>query len=175
MSDAHAHKRLAALMNEHGHSIHAYCARLTGDRALADDLVQRVFLQAYRDLESLRDPAHARGWLFGVAHHRCLDELKARRRAATRFEQAAEGVEGESKAPLAPEDIDRRRREKALESCLSELSPEVRAAVILRFHDQMTYEAMADILREKSATLQARVARAMPVLRRCLESKGMDP
>ena len=162
-------------MNAHGQSIHAYCARLTGDRALADDLVQRVFIQAFRDLESLRDPNHARSWLYGVAHHRCLDEIKMRRRAAAHFEAGTEGVEGESKAPLAPEDIDKRRREQALEACLAELSPEVRAAVVLRFHDQMTYEAMAEILREKPATLQARVARAMPVLRRCLESKGMEP
>jgi len=168
VSDAHA--RLGALMSAHGHSIHAYCARMTGDRALAD-----VFLQAFRDLDTLRDVAQARAWLFGVAHHRCLDALKARRRAALHFQESPELPEGESRAPTPPEDIDQRRREHALEACLGELSAEVRAALILRFHDQMTYEAMAEILREKPATLQARVARAMPVLRRCLESKGMEP
>jgi RNA polymerase sigma-70 factor (ECF subfamily) len=173
VSDAHA--RLGALMSAHGHSIHAYCARMTGDRALADDLLQHVFLQAFRDLDTLRDVAQARAWLFGVAHHRCLDALKARRRAALHFQESPELPEGESRSPTPPEDIDQRRRERALEACLGELSAEVRAAVILRFHDQMTYEAMAEIVGDKPATLQARVARAMPVLRRCLESKGMEP
>ena len=62
-----------------------------------------------------------------------------------------------------------------LDECLTRLSAEVRAALLLRFHEGMTYEAMAAVCAEKPATLQARVARAMPLLRRCLRAKGLEP
>ena len=150
---------------------HSSCVLRGGRRrALADDRAAPLLKASYLDTREGRRPRCS-----GVAHHRCLDALKARRRAALHFQESPELPEGESRAPTAAEGIDQRRREHALEACLGELSAEVRAAVILRFHDQMTYEAMAEILGEKPATPGARVARAMPVLRRCLESKGMEP
>jgi RNA polymerase sigma-70 factor (ECF subfamily) len=44
--------------------------------------------------------------------------------------------------------------------------------VLLRFQTGMSYPEMSDVLGVRSETLQARVARALPVLRRCLEGNG---
>ena len=57
---------------------------------------------------------------------------------------------------------------------LEKLEPHVRIAVVLRYQEGFSYEQMAQICHEKPATLQARVARAMPLLRRCLENKGVE-
>ena len=46
---------------------------------------------------------------------------------------------------------------------------------MLRYSEGMSYERIAEICREKAGTLQARVARAMPVLRKCLTGKGVEP
>jgi len=48
-------------------------------------------------------------------------------------------------------------------------------AVLLRFQEGLPYEEMGRMCREKPATLQARVTRALPLLRRCLEGKGIEP
>ena len=61
---------------------------------------------------------------------------------------------------------------EALEKCLSVLASEVRMTVLLRFQSGMSYPDMSEVLGVRSETLQARVARALPVLRRCLEGKG---
>ena len=47
--------------------------------------------------------------------------------------------------------------------------------VLLRFRDGLSYPEMARACGERAPTLQARVARAMPALRRCLESEGYTP
>jgi DNA-directed RNA polymerase specialized sigma24 family protein len=65
-----------------------------------------------------------------------------------------------------------RDRNEALRRCLGELSPHVRTAVLLRFQEGFSYEEMARAVRERAPALQARVARALPVLRRCLEGRG---
>lgn len=162
-------------MRAHGSDIHAYCARVLRNPTLAADVSQQVFEQAFRDLDSHREVSNERAWLFGVAHHRCLDALKAQRRATRRIvddaeidERAAESVEPSTHAEQA-------QLAQVLDECLSRLSPEVRAALLLRFTEGMTYEAMSDACAEKPATLQARVARAMPLLRRCLKAKGLEP
>jgi DNA-directed RNA polymerase specialized sigma24 family protein len=63
---------------------------------------------------------------------------------------------------------------RVLDACLRELSAESRMAVLLRFQEGMTFEEMGRLCCEKPPTLQARVARALPVLRRCVQTKGID-
>ena len=57
---------------------------------------------------------------------------------------------------------------------MSRLSDKIRDTLLLRFKSGRSYEEMSDILGEKAATLQARVARALPALRRCLEENGVS-
>ena len=54
---------------------------------------------------------------------------------------------------------------------LLRLDPEVRMAVLLRFDEGMSYVAMAAVCGVPAGTLQARVARALPLLRRWLEEE----
>jgi RNA polymerase sigma-70 factor, ECF subfamily len=63
-----------ALMKAHGDEILGFCLRMVGDRALAEDIRQQVFLEAFRDL----DGGHSspRAWLFGIARNRCLDVIR---------------------------------------------------------------------------------------------------
>jgi RNA polymerase sigma-70 factor (ECF subfamily) len=163
------------LMDRHGQQVFRYCVRLVRDRALASDLLQQVFVQAYRDLGSLEACGRADAWLMKIALHRCLDAIKARRRFEKRFVNG-DGVELEDRIAVdtpARDPVEMREQNRALEECLGGLKEEDRAAVLLRFKEEMTYEMMAEALGANLRTLQRRVARALPRLRRCLEEKGI--
>ncbi|WP_437304380.1 sigma-70 family RNA polymerase sigma factor [Sorangium sp. So ce388] len=167
---------LRALMAEHGAAVYGYCTRVLGDATLGADVHQQVFEEAYRDLGKLLRPEHARSWLFGIANHRCLDAIKARRRREKRFVGDDEALADVADEPRdLAEGVDATTVATALSACLRELSAESRMAVLLRFQEGMTYEDMGRMCREKSTTLQARVTRALPLLRRCLEGKGIEP
>jgi RNA polymerase sigma factor (sigma-70 family) len=71
------------LFARHHTEIYAYLTRMLRDPELAADLTQDAFVKAYRAYESLEDPAHARAWLYQIAHRVALDEL--RRRKIIRF------------------------------------------------------------------------------------------
>lgn len=59
-----------------------------------------------------------------------------------------------------------------LERCLDELAPHTRMAVLLHHQEAMSYADMARACRERAGTLRARVSRALPVLRECLQRHG---
>lgn len=174
-SRAAAREQLSALMRAHGDAVYAYCSRVLRDPTLAADVLQQVFEQAYRDLASLREGRQARSWLFGIAYHRCLDAAKARRRSAKRIAQEPEDLdETISEEMLLSERVEAREISAALDDCVSQLAEQARAAVLLRYHEGLTYASMSTVCGEKPATLQARVIRALPLLKRCLEGKGVE-
>lgn len=161
------------IMRAHGEALRTLCARLLRDEALAEDVVQQVFLEAHRDLPAFEQRATLRTWLCGIAVHRCQDALKARRRYAARVTNDELHVETfETSDPDPGARLEHNRLREALNGGLAALSPEARTAVTLRFQHGLSYEEMARTLGEKSDTLNARVTRAISVLRRDLESKG---
>ena len=169
---------LRLLMKAHGVAIYRYCAsRLGGDRA--DDVHQTVFIEAHRDLGRFERRSSLRTWLFGIANHRCLDHIKTRGRHDTKFTPTEDpGATDPSDDPSPFEQVSREQLRLQLERCLEGLAPATRDAVLLRYRDGFQYEEIArinsegvGIAEEKPGTLQQRVARALPVLRKCLERR----
>jgi RNA polymerase sigma-70 factor (ECF subfamily) len=161
------------IMRAHGEALRSLCARLLGDETLAEDVAQQVFLEAHRDLLGFEQRASLRTWLCGIAVHRCQDALKARRRYTARVTSDELQVETcETSEPDPGTWLERSRLWEALHGGLAALSPEARLAVTLRFQHDLSYEEMARTLGEKADTLNARVTRAISVLRRDLERKG---
>jgi RNA polymerase sigma-70 factor (ECF subfamily) len=166
-------RALDLLMTAYGRMVYRYCCRILVDADLAGDVLQTTFLQAFEDLERFDGRSSLRTWLFGISHHRCLDALKARRRRQHRFEgldatrpivDPSVGVEEAAAAS---------QRRRALIACLEELDTRIREAIQLRYELGLSYPEIAAIVNERPPTLQARVARALPVLRRCLDLKGV--
>jgi RNA polymerase sigma-70 factor (ECF subfamily) len=160
-------------METHGETVLAYCIRMLRDRELAEDVAQQVFTEAFRDIEGFRRESSLRTWLIGIAHHRCGDAIKARTRRSAKIELSSEAVTDHvDSASAQTEQLDRARLAAALEDCLGELSEEIRATILLRFLSEMTYEEMSKAMDKKADTLCVRVARALPLLKACLERKG---
>jgi RNA polymerase sigma-70 factor, ECF subfamily len=163
---------LRFLMQAYGAPVFRYCRQLLRHPDLAQEAHQMTFVQAYESLQRFARRSSLRTWLFGIAHHRCLDLLKSSRRREKRFAPLDGLAERPAEESTTEEVLASRSRIRALEECLGELAPRVRSAVLLRFQQGVTYEQMAALEGDRPATLQARVARALPVLRRCLERKG---
>lgn len=166
---------LAILMRAYGTAVYRYCRQMVGDEHLAEEVHQMTFVQAHEGLLRFGRRSSLRTWLFGIARHRCLDLLKMDRRRRRRFEP----IEGAPDLPEPGGSVEDRlageSRARALEGCLRLLAPRARTAVLLRFQQGLSYPEIARLSNEKAPALQVRVARALPVLRRCLEEKGMAP
>jgi RNA polymerase sigma-70 factor (ECF subfamily) len=171
-----AHDRrteIAELMRIYGGAVRGFCARVLHDSTLAEDVVQQVFLQAYRDLDRLENRGAIRSWLFAIASNRCVDTIRKEVRRSRWTQSADETVNHiKDSRPDQLERLDRAQLSVALDECLALLSPEVRMTVLMRFQTGMTYEQLSRSLDARAEALQLRVVRALRKLRDCLERKG---
>lgn len=161
---------LRTLMRRHGTAVFRYCREELRDATLADDVHQHVFIQAHRDLLRFAGRSTVRTWLFAIARHRVLDAAKARRRAQAHIEDD-DTADPTDLTPAAGEQIDDVRLREALVACVDKLGDHMRTAVLLRYQQGFTFEEMAEVCGEKPGTLQARVVRALPRLRACIEAR----
>lgn len=164
---------LTQVMRLYGDAIYRHCYGTLLDADLAADVHQTVFVEAWRDLARFSGRSSFKTWLFAIARHRCLDALKIGKRRRARFTADEDAPEPADAAPDAEASLAERSMLPPLERCLDTLRPESRTAVLLRFQEAMSYEEMGQATGELAGSLQARVARAMPVLRKCLEAAGV--
>lgn len=160
----------AVLVARYGDVVYRYVLAMTGNRHLAEDIHQQVFLEAYRDLECFGGRSSVRVWLLGIARHRCIDALVVTRRWNDRFKNEF-SAETEADDCAADRKIDRCRMQRILAGCLTRLTPASREAVMLRYQEELSYEEAAAVAGVCAATLQKRVTRALPLLRRYIRAE----
>jgi RNA polymerase sigma-70 factor (ECF subfamily) len=168
------HAVIAILMKAYGGALFAYCRSMLGREGHPDDVLQMVFLQAYAALARFERRSTFRSWLFGIARHRCLDELRQARRWARRlrlWRSAGEDPPASAPEPPTPD----ARRQDALEACLQELPDQTRDLVLLRFRHELAYDAIGTLTGLPAGTLRVRLYRALSALRGCLERRGVPP
>jgi len=161
---------LHILMRRHGRMVYRYCREALHDATLADDVLQQVFIQAYRDVGTFAGRATVRTWLFAIARHRVLDAAKSRSRAHAHLEDD-DAADTPDPSPPPGERLDDALRLEALVGCVGVLGEAARTAVLLHYQQGFSFEEMAVICGEKPGTLQARVARALKALRACIEAR----
>jgi RNA polymerase sigma factor (sigma-70 family) len=140
--------------------LYAYVATLVRDRTAAEDVVAATFERAYRRLRTY-DPRRGtrRQWLFGIARHAALDELRRRRRVAT---LAAEPGAADDALDAGVADPVRRATVRA---ALAGLEPRDRELVALKFFAGLDNAEIAGVLGISASNAGTRLHRAVLRLR----------
>jgi RNA polymerase sigma-70 factor (ECF subfamily) len=133
--------------------------RMTGDRGLAEEIAQDVFMELDKHLSKIETPQHACFWLRRVAMSRSADALRRRRvRGMDLWVEIEErhGMRVEERvSPLG----------MRLEQLLSTLPEPQRAALVLRYQEEMTPEEIAAVLESPLATVKSHLQRGLKLLR----------
>ncbi|WP_436194493.1 RNA polymerase sigma factor [Pseudorhodoferax sp. LjRoot39] len=127
---------------------------LTGSRAIAEDVVQDCFANAWKHREQLRDGALARAWLFQIMRRAAF------RQAVTGIQSLDDEEQPEHAAPDAGLD-DKLDVVKAL----ARLAPIHREVLVLFYFDDMPTAQMAEALEIAPGTVLSRLARARDALK----------
>jgi RNA polymerase sigma factor (sigma-70 family) len=167
------------LVQRHTRRVYNICYRFTGNSAEAEDLSQEVFLRIYRTLASYK---MAFGgfptWLTSVTRNLLVDHYRRSRR--DRMTDALEDVlvkVEEKHSPVRTPDRAAMAQELShqVQSALSQLSPELREAVILRDLQGLEYGEIREVLSVPEGTVKSRINRGRIELARLLEQMGLKP
>ena len=162
---------LAILMAAYGAALTAFAVRVLRDRELAKDVRQQVFLDAFQGLERFEGRCSVWSWLCSIAYHRCFDELRRVRRAGPVDEV---GALDELVGPLDEAvDAERIAKRRALEQCLGKLPDAMRAQLLMRCFLGLSYAEIGEVVGASPGTVQVRISRILPSLRRCLRGEGI--
>jgi RNA polymerase sigma-70 factor, ECF subfamily len=163
---------LEVLLARHVDRVHAICRRVTGHPEDALDATQEALIALTRGLHRYDGRALFTTWLYRVATNAALDELRRRKRRPEPAELsddramaggAAGGVESVVAARL---DVD---------AALAGLSPEFRAAVVLRDLCDLDYAEIAEVLDVPIGTVRSRIARGRAAIADQLREPDAPP
>jgi RNA polymerase sigma-70 factor (ECF subfamily) len=146
-----------------------YVLRLVGDRALAEDLTQEVFLRVFQGLPSFSLRCRFTTWLFQVTKNRVLDELRASER------RPRSSVPLEDIPPLEVLDAPLERVEAidAVWRAVNELNVDLKMALLLRDIVGLSYAEIADALEVTLATVKWRIFKAREEVQLALAREGI--
>jgi RNA polymerase sigma factor (sigma-70 family) len=149
--------------------VHSTALRLVnGDSHLAEDVTQTVFLNLARKAGTLSGEVMIGGWLHRNACFVAQTTMRGNRRRETRERQAmemnaSEDHSAENLALVSP----------VLDDAINQLGPEDRAAILLRFFEQLEFRAVAEIMGSNEDAARMRVNRALDKLHSMLTQRGV--
>jgi len=144
--------------------VHAYCSRMLGDPDEADDATQETLMLALRDGAGLRSPDRLRHWIFGIARHRILMALRARKNGYR--EPLSDDLWHEETPHSIAESNDARSH---VRRAVDALAPPFRELVILRDYNQFSYAEIAALTGLAESAVRSRLHRARQALIRKLK------
>jgi RNA polymerase sigma-70 factor, ECF subfamily len=154
-----------------------YVGRMVGERELALDISQDVFLKVYAGLRSYRPQYKFSAWLFKIASNYMIDYWRKKKITARSLDHGFD--DGEDGPPIqvaADEPSVARQYEMGelrgrLEAAIAELPPGLRELFVLRHVNELSYEEMAEIKGIPVGTVKNRVFLAKERLKTILEGK----
>ena len=140
----------------------AYAASILDDHHLAEDAAQEAFLDAYRALPSLREPAAFPGWFRRIVFKHC-DRITRRKTAEVTSLDAGEDMR--SPQPSPHDVLERRELRRALSHIVSSLADAEREVVFLYYMGDHSQAAIAKFLGVTANTVKTRLYAARQALR----------
>ncbi|MBL8119466.1 MAG: sigma-70 family RNA polymerase sigma factor [Anaerolineae bacterium] len=147
-------------------AVYNLCYRMLGERGEAEDAAQEAFLRAYLNLNRYDPSRSFKTWVLSIASNYCIDRLRRRRLQWMSLddEPVMDRLSLHSDDPEPEGATLDRERSAAIQALLSELSPDYRAVVILRYWYDYSYAEIADILDTTESAVKSRLFRARQAL-----------
>jgi RNA polymerase sigma-70 factor (ECF subfamily) len=150
--------------------VYSLVRALTGRDNEAEDLVQDVFVRAFRAIAGFRGDSAFRSWLYRIALnvvHTHLDKRRVRDGAmVTSVHASGRSVEDVAASDDLEKDVARRQ---AIDRALADLPDDLRVLVVLRDVQGLKYDEIAKIVKTPRGTVESRLFRARQRLRPALE------
>jgi RNA polymerase sigma-70 factor (ECF subfamily) len=153
-----------ALYRRHASAVYGRLTRLIGRSADTEDLVQQVFLEAFRSLGSFRGDAAFGTWLYRITVHVAMGALRRQRRRPS-VAVAPDEMDARAGGELSPEAAAGERELYALALAhLDGLKPDQRVAFVLRHVECLSLDEIGAMVGATAPAVGARVKKAERVL-----------
>jgi RNA polymerase sigma-70 factor, ECF subfamily len=172
-------KRLAAgdqqalrqLIARHQLRVFRFITRLVRSEAVAEELTNEVFLEAWRNAKSFEGRSNPVTWLLSIAHNKAVSSLRKRREQAWDEDQAREIADGNDDPEVVAQKAD---KGALMRKCMDSLTAEHRVIIDLVYYQEQSVAEASAILGIPEATVKTRMFYARKRLGELLKAAGID-
>ena len=157
----------------------AFVMRMIGDQDSAQEITQKAFIKAYKNLKTLKDPAKFKTWLYQIAANLCRDELRRRKNLRhTSIDQAHEATRDGARTPdymisnkeTSPEYRWSQTEAKTIiRDALEKIPEEQRVVIIMKEYQGLKFKEIAEIMGQSINTIKSRMYYGINALRKIFE------
>jgi RNA polymerase sigma-70 factor, ECF subfamily len=162
-------RAFAIILRTYETPVYNYVLRLTGDKAIAEDLTQEVFLRVFQGLPRFSLRCKFTTWLFQVTKNRVLDELRAKERRPV----APVNIDDVPPLEVLDQPVERVEAIDALWRAIEVLPVDLKMALLLRDVVGLSYNEIADSLEITLATVKWRIFKAREDVQIALARQGI--
>jgi RNA polymerase sigma-70 factor (ECF subfamily) len=150
----------ACLVEVYQRPVFNLCYRMLGDAVEAEDASQEAFMKAYRALKRYDPNRKLVNWLLSIASNHCIDRLRKRRLKTTSFDDLLPGQMKPDPEPGPESRLSIEEGRQSVRELLDKLQEKDRAAIVMRYWYDMSYEEIAGSLNLTVSAVKSRLHRA---------------
>lgn len=159
------------LVEKYNRPVYSVCYRMLGTPTAAEDAAQEAFIRAYKALDRYDPNRSFATWLLSIASNYSIDQLRKRKVTILSMDSEKHAWLAPPDPGPSPEKVALEKEKQALvQTILAELSETDRAAVVLQYWHDYSYEEIAEALDLSTSAVKSRLFRA----RRLLAEKWQD-
>lgn len=157
------------LIERYQHRLLRYLVFLTGNRELAEDIFQETWIRVMERGKQYNGKSKFDTWLFAIARHLVIDWSRKKTTASLEALQEQFGNENAfdppSNAPSPFDAVTTRENRESVQVALARLDSLHREVLVLRFHEDLSLEEIANITGAPLSTVKSRLYRGLAALK----------
>jgi RNA polymerase sigma-70 factor (ECF subfamily) len=150
----------ALIVHQYQGPVFNLCYRMLGDAVEAEDASQETFIRAYRNIKKYDPSRKFINWLLTIASNHCVDRLRKKRLTIISMDSLLPGEHLVDRTPGPEGRLDRSEAQHEIQMLIDQLSPKDRAAIILKYWYDQSYEEIAELLSLSVSAVKSRLHRA---------------
>jgi RNA polymerase sigma-70 factor, ECF subfamily len=162
---------MQALYARHHVKVFRFVLRLVRNEASAQDLINEVFLDVWRQAGRFEGRSAVSTWILAIARFKALSSMR-RRTEAMLDEETAEAIEDQADTPDVT--LQKKNMGEILRQCLTKLSPDHREIIDLVYYHEKSVEDVAKIVDIPENTVKTRMFYARKKLAELLREAGVE-
>ena len=160
------------LIERYENKIRRYSRKFLSDYEDINDILQDVFIKAYKNIQSFDTKRKFSPWLYRIAHNELVNALKKKKRNPLPLFDLDVFFPQYFSDNSLNQQIDRQDMREIIDKCLDKLELKYREPIILYYFEELNYKEIADVMQIPISTVGIRIKRAKKIMRSICKKIG---
>jgi RNA polymerase sigma-70 factor (ECF subfamily) len=148
------------LVDDYKNMVYTLAFKMTKNREEAEEVSQDTFIKAYRNLKNFKGDAKFSTWLYRIAYHTTLDNIKKNRKNNNNVAINEVTYNQISSLETVLDKIEKKERAEIIDKCLLKLPEEERAVIWMFYYDELSLKEILDVTKYSETNLKVKLYRA---------------